>query len=144
LVPRKPGDHVKTDRRDAAKLARGELDTAPDAGHEAMRDLVRSRADAMQHLTATKQHLQSFLLRHGLVFEGEKHWTRGHYRWLAERKFEHPAHQMVFQDYINAIRDAEQHHDQLVQQIIQLVPGWSMRPLVEALCTIRGINLIAA
>jgi transposase len=150
LVPQKPGDHVKTDRLDAVKLARlhraGELDAVwvPDAAHEAMRDLIRSRGDAMEHLKATKQHLQSFMLRHGLIFNGIKQWTRAHYRWLADQKFEHPAHQIVFQDYINAIHDADKRHQELVKQITQLVPHWSMRPLVEALCTIRGINLIAA
>ena len=76
MIPRKPGEHVKTDRRDAIKLARllraGELDAVwvPDAAHEAMRDLVRPRSDAMMHLKAAKQQLQSFLLRHGRIYTG--------------------------------------------------------------------------
>jgi transposase len=113
MIPRKPGEHVKTDRRDAIKLARllraGELDTVwvPDAAHEAMRDLVGSRSDANNHLKAAKQQLQSFLLRHGRIYTGETSWTRAHCTWLAEQKFEHPAHQIVFQDYINAIHDGE-------------------------------------
>jgi transposase len=149
-IPRKPGERIKTDRRDAMKLARlnraGELDAVwvPDTAHEAMRDLVRSRGDAMDHFKACKQHLQSFLLRHGRIYRGLSSWTRAHYQWLAEQKFEHPAHQIVFQDYINAIHDAAKRHAQLVTQIEDLLPHWSMKPLVEALCLIKGLNLIAA
>jgi transposase len=149
-IPRKPGDHVKTDRRDAIKLARlnraGELDAVwvPDAAHEAMRDLIRSRGDAMEHLKACKQQLQSFLLRHGLIYSGLGSWTRSHYTWLARQKFDHPAHQIVFQDYINAIHDAGKRHEQLVKQIEELLPHWSLKPLVEALCMMKGINLVAA
>src|ERR1700719_4073930 len=98
MVPKKPGERVKTDRRDGIKLARllraGELNVVwvPDAAHEAMRDLVRSRVDANNHLKASKQQLQSFLLRHGRIYPGFKSWGRMHYRWLANQKFEHPAH----------------------------------------------------
>jgi transposase len=149
-IPRKPGEHVKTDRRDAMKLARlhraGELDAVwiPDAGHEAIRDLIRSRSDAMNHLKACKQQLQSFLLRHGRVYEGRSSWSREHSRWLSEQKFEHPAQQIVFQDYIHAIQDGDKRHTQLVQQIEEHVRHWSMKPLVDALCLMKGINLIAA
>jgi len=116
----------------------------PDAAHEAMRDLVRSRGDAMEHLKSCKQQLQSFLLGHGRIFNGLRTWTRAHYIWLADQKFEHPAHQIVFQDYINAIHDAGNRHKRLVKQIEDLLPHWSMKPLVEALCLLKGINLIAA
>jgi transposase len=148
-IPRKSGERVKTDRRDALKLARlnraGELDAVwvPDAAHEAMRDLIRSRGDAMDHFKACKQHLHSFLLRYGRIYSGSV-WTRAHYQWLAEQKFEHPAHQIVFQDYIHAIHDAEKRHVLLVKQIEDLLPHWSMKPLVEALCLMKGISLIAA
>src|ERR1700683_5237891 len=130
MIPRKPGDHVKTDRLDSIKLARlnraGELDAVwvPDEAHEAMRDLVRSRADAMEHLRACKQQMHSFLLRHGRIYTGLKSWTRMHYRWLSNQKFEHPAHQIVFQDYINAIHEADKRHQQLIKQIGDLVPHW--------------------
>jgi transposase len=150
MIPRKSGEHIKTDRRDAIKLARlhraGELDAVwvPDAAHEAMRDLVRARADAMQHLKSNKQHLQSFLLRHGRIYDGVVGWSRTHYRWLSNQKFDMPAHQIVFQDYINAIHDAEKRHAQLVKQIETLLPSWSLAPLVNALCLMKGINLIAA
>lgn len=150
MIPRKRGDHIKTDRRDAIKLARlhraGELDAVwvPDAAHEAMRDLVRARADAMQQLKSNKQHLQSFLLRHGRMYEGKVSWTRTHYRWLSNQKFDLMAHSIVFQDYINAIHDGEKRHEQLIKQIEQLLPSWTLEPLVKALCLMKGINLIAA
>ena len=150
MIPRKPGDHVKTDRLDAIKLARilraGDVTAVwvPDVAHEAMRDLIRSRSDAAKHLISTKQHLQSFLLRHGMNYAGREPWTRQHFRWLAEQKFERHAHQIVFQDYINAIHDAEGRHAQLVKQIEHLLPEWSMKPLVEALCLLKGISVIAA
>jgi transposase len=150
MIPRKSGDRVKTDRRDAVNLARlnraGELDAVwvPDAAHEAMRDLIRSRGDAREHLTACKQQLHSFLIRHGRVYTGLSCWSRAHFKWLADQTFEHPAHQIVFQDYINAIHDTKQRHDQLVKRIEKLLPDWSLKPLVEALCLMKGLNLVAS
>jgi transposase len=132
------------------KLARllraGELDAVwvPDPAHEAMRDLVRARGAAMEQLKISKQQTQAFLLRHGLTYDGVKVWGRSHFKWLSNLKFEHPAHQIVFQDYINAIHDGEQRHEWLVRQIEELFPEWSMKPLVDALCLVKGINLIAA
>jgi Transposase len=112
LIPQKPGERVKTNRRDAVTLARllraGELTAVwvPDATHEAVRDLVRAREAAGQDLRRKRQQLLSFLLRHGRIFETRRHWTMAHRRWLADQKFEHPAQQIVFQDAIDAIADA--------------------------------------
>jgi transposase len=149
-IPIKPGDRVKTDRLDAIKLARlfraGELHAVwvPDAAHEAMRDLIRSRSDAMKHVRSSKQQLQAFLLRHGRIYRGPNVWNRTHFRWLTDQRFEHPAHQIVFQDYVNAIHDGQKRHDQLVKMIESLIPQWSMKPLVDALCVMKGVNVIAA
>jgi len=149
-IPRKPGERVKTDRLDAIKLARllraGDLTPVwvPDAAHEAMRDLVRARGVARQHLKTAKQQLLAFLLRHGRTFDGQKHWSRTDFKWLADQKFVHPAHQIVFQDYINAVHDGEQRCRQLVGMIEKTIPEWSMKPLFDALCTMRGIDMIAA
>jgi transposase len=149
-IPNRPGERVKTDRLDAIKLARllraGDVTAVwvPDAAHEAMRDLVRSRADAMQHLKAAKRQLLAFLLRQGRTYNGLKHWTRAHFAWLAAQTFEHPAHHVVFQDYVNAVHDGEQRHQQLIAMIERMVPEWSMKPLLDALCTMRGIDLISA
>ena len=97
LVPRKPGDRVKTNRRDAVTLARlhraDELTAVwiPDPVHEAMRDLVRARTAAMEAVRRARQQLQGFLLRHDRVFTGRRAWSPGHRRWLAGLRFAHPA-----------------------------------------------------
>ncbi|MBB3393579.1 transposase [Rhizobium sp. BK060] len=89
LIPKKAGERVKTNRRDALTLARlhraGELTAiwVPDSGHEAVRDLVRAREAAMQDLREKRQHLQAFLLRHGRIYPGLRPWTKVHARWLA-------------------------------------------------------------
>ena len=93
---------VKTNRRDAVTLARllraGDLTAVwvPDPVPEAVRDLVRARAAAAEDLRRKRQQLLSFLLRHGRIYNGREHWTRGHLRWLAQPKFDHPAQQIVF------------------------------------------------
>jgi transposase len=149
-LPIKPGARVKTDRRDAMNLARllraGELEPiwVPDSAHEAIRDLVRSRADAVDAVKRSKQQLLSFLLRHGRTFNGRTAWTRAHFTWLSEQKFEHPAHQIVCQDYINAILDGQQRRKELEKMLVDLIPTWSMQPVVHALCIMRGINIVAA
>ena len=128
LIPVKAGDRVKTDRRDAALLAKlhraGELTAVwvPDASHEAMRDLVRARATAVRVLGKARQHLQGFLLRHGRLYAGKKGWTQAHRRWLATVRFDHPAQQIVLQDYIHAVTGAEARVEQLTRQIEELLP----------------------
>ena len=150
LIPMKAGDRVKTDRRDAVMLAKlhraGELTAVwvPDDAHEAMRDLVRARSTSRQVLSKARQHLQGFLLRHGRVYSGKKGWTRMYRRWLATVCFEHPAQQIVLQDYIDAVTDAEERVQRLTGQIEALVPQWSMAPLVQAFQAMRGVALINA
>src|SRR3954469_11298265 len=136
LIPMKVGDRVKTDRRDALMLAKlhraGELTPIwiPDAAHEAMRDLVRARATAVRVLGKARQHLQGFLLRHGRIHAGRRAWTVAYRRWLTTLRFEHPAQQIVLQDYIHAVQSAEQRVAQLVEQIRDLLPSWSLAPIV--------------
>lgn len=150
LIPRKPGDRVKTDRRDSLALAKlhrsGELTAVwvPDGAHEAMRDLVRARATAARVLAKARQHLSGFLLRHGRVYLGQRAWTRAYRRWLTTVRFDHPAQQIVLQDYIHAVEDAEKRVSSLVQQIENLLEAWSMAPLVKAIQAMRGIALINA
>ncbi len=123
LIPMKAGDRVKTDRRDALMLAKlhraGELTAIwiPDAAHEAMRDLVRARATAVRVLVKARQHLQGFLLRHERIYRGARAWTLAYRRWLTTVRFEHPAQQIVLQDYIHAVQEAETRRDRLTQQI---------------------------
>jgi transposase len=150
LIPVKAGDRVKTDRRDAQMLAKlhraGELTAVwvPDGGHEAMRDLVRSRATAVRVTDQARQHLQGFLLRHGRVYPGRKGWTKAYRRWLSTLRFEHPAQQIVFQDYIHAVIDAEARIERLTKQISDLLPSWSLAPVVEAIQAMRGVAFIVA
>jgi transposase len=150
LVPRKPGDRVKTNRCDAVTLARlhraGELTAiwVPDPTHEAVRDLVRARTATMETVRRARQQLQGFLLRHGRVFAGRKTWSPAHRRWLAGLSFAHPAQQVVLQEQIDAITEAERRRDRLGEQIRGLARDWSMAPVVAALQAMRGIAFLSA
>ena len=149
LIPKRPGNRIKTDRRDAASLARleraGELTPVwvPDAGHEAMRDLVRARLDAVQALRRARQQLSGFLLRQGCHY-GRPAWTKQHRRWLAGLKFAQAVHHIVLEDYIAAVEATEARRDRLTAQIEAMLPDWSLAPLVAALQTMRGIALVNA
>lgn len=150
LVPVKAGDRVKTDRRDAVMLAKlhraGELTPVwvPDTAHEAMRDLVRARATAMRVLGKARQHLQGFLLRHGRIYPGKKGWTVAYRRWLTTVRFDHPAQQIVLQDYVDAVTDSEARVQRLTRQIEEQLPSWSLAPVVEAIQAMRGVGFIVA
>src|SRR5438445_2802504 len=150
LIPKKSGERVKTNRRDAVSLARlfraGELTSVwvPDTVHEAVRDLVRARETASQDLRRKRQQLLSFLLRHGRIFSGRQHWSRAHLRWLAQQKFDHPAQQIVFQDAVDAIDDAVARLRRLDEQVAAIVPSWSMAPVVEAYQAMRGVSFAVA
>lgn len=150
-IPRASGDKVKTDRKDAQKLAilhrSGDLTAVwvPDEKHEAMRDLTRARIDAMMHLMRCRQQLLAFLLRHGKIYkEGCKNWTLRHRRWLALQHFPEPAQQAVYQDYIEAVWSASDRQDALIRRIAELLPDWSLGKQVEALRGIRGMELVSA
>ena len=150
MIPKRPGERIKTNRRDAVTLARlhraGELTGVwvPDATHEAVRDLVRAREGAVDDRRRKRQQLLSFLLRHGRIYSGGGHWTLAHRRWLAQQGFEHPAQQIVFQEAIDAIADADQRLRRLEQQLALIVPSWSMAPVVEAYQAMRGASFIVA
>ena len=149
LIPKRAGDRVKTDRRDAAGLAKlhraGELTAVwvPDVGHEAMRDLVRARLDAVHSLRRARQQLSGFLLRHACHY-GRPAWTRLHRRWLAGLKFEQAVHHIVLEDYIAAVEAAEARRNRLTAQIEAMLPDWTLAPVVAALQTMRGMALVNA
>lgn len=148
-IPRKPGDRVKTDRRDALQLARldraGELDAiwVPDEHHEAIRDLVRAREQAVQDLRRARQRVCSFLLRHGRSHNGTN-WTGQHRRWLARLQFDQPAHRTVLDTLLQAVDQARERRELLSREIARAVPAWKMAPVVEALKALRGVSLVAA
>ena len=150
MIPRRSGDRVKTNRRDAITLVKllraGELNAiwVPDIVHEAVRDLTRARETAMIDLKVKRQQLLSFLLRHGRNFPGKKNWTKMHARWLATQKFPHPAQQIVFQDQIEAINAAQVRLLALEQQLREIVPTWTMAPVVAAYQALRGVSFLVA
>ena len=151
LIPTKPGDRVKNDRRDSEKLSRlsraGELTSVwvPDQEQEAMRDLTRAREDMKGLERITKQRLNAFLLRYGCIYESDKsRWTQAHFRWLEKIKFDIPVQQIVFQEYVDAVRQAEARVAGLVKEMEKALKNWALAPVVEALMALRGIKLIAA
>lgn len=150
MIPRRPGDRVKTDRRDATQLAclhrAGQLFAVwvPDEGHEAMRDLSRAREAAMNDLRRQRQRLHGFLLRHGRIYEGSTHWSAMHRRWLASLRFDEPMHHLVLEDNLRAIEQAEDRLAGLEKAIREAVPDWSLAPLVAAYEGLRGVALITA
>jgi transposase len=150
-IPKASADKIKTDRRDAQKLAvlhrSGDLVAVwvPDETHEAMRDLVRARTDAMIALSRARQQLLAFLLRHGRIYgENRKYWTYRHREWLAGQNFDEPAQCVVFQDYIETVWTATERRDALVKRIRELIPKWSLGPIVDALRCFRGMELVSA
>ena len=150
LIPRRPGERVKTNRRDAEMLARlhraGELTAVwvPDPAHEAMRDLVRAREAACEDLRRARQRLGGFLLRHGRIYMGRSRWTKAHRAWLGRQRFDHCAQQIVFQDYLETINDDAGRHGRLLGEIETLLPSWTLAPVVDAFQLMRGVALIAA
>src|ERR1700741_2448390 len=149
LIPKRAAERVTTDRRAGASLARlhggGELTAVwvPDAGHEAMRDLVRARLDAVHALRRARQQLSGFLLRQGCHY-GRPAWTKLHRRWLAGLKFEQAVHHIVLEDYIQAVESAAARRDRLTAQIEAMLPDWTCAPGGPALPTGRGMALVNA
>jgi len=150
LIPQRPGDHVKTDRRDALSLVKllraGELTAVwvPDRRHEAMRDLTRARETAVMDLRSKRQQVSAFLLRQGLHYPGKKTWTRAHMNWLASQKIEYPEQRIAFEEMMLAMRQAQERIERLEQAIRTAVPDWSLAEVVTALMAMRGIDLVSA
>lgn len=150
LIPRKPSDRVKTNRRDATALARllraGELTAVwvPDPAHEALRNLVRARTAAVDTVKVHKQQVSAFLLRHARIFPRRKAWGARYRCWLQQQYFEHPADQIVLQEYVEAVRLAEERVVRIERAIAEFLPGWSLAPVVEALQALRGVDLVVA
>ena len=150
LIPKRPGDKVKTNRRDAVSLAKllraGELTAVwvPDRHHEAMRDLVRTREAAMLDLRSKRQRVSAFLLRQSRPYAGRTPWTKAHMNWLASQTFDYPEQRIAFEEMMLAIRQAQERLDRLEQAIRDAVPDWSLAEAATALMAMRGIDLIAA
>lgn len=150
LIPKKSGDRIKTDKRDAVNLARlfraGELTSiyVPTEEDEAMRDLVRARADIKKIERTAQQRLMAFLLRHGIHYNGKTRWTKPYINWLAGIKVDHPAQQIVLQEYIDTFKECKNRIIRITDQIKLLAAEWSRAPYVEAYQALRGVALISA
>jgi transposase len=153
LIPVKAGDRVKTNRRDAEKLARlyrsGELTPVwvPDAAHEALRDLVRAREAAKKDQLRARHRLGKFLLRRGVkAASGVKRWTLKHLAWIKTLRFEHGAQEAAFLDYLHEVERAADRIDRLEQAMeraIVEVPE-VMRAVIEGLQALRGVSSLTA
>jgi transposase len=148
-TPRRPGDRIKNDTRDALMLAKllraGELTFVwvPDTVHEAMRDVVRARQSASYEVRKARQRIQTFLLKLDRRYD-RKCWGYRHRIWLANQKFDHDAQQIAFQSYLNAHEQAQCRRAQLDEQIQALLPQWSLAPMVDALQALKGIGQVIA
>jgi transposase len=150
LIPRRPGDRVKTDRRDSMTLARllraGELTSVwvPDENQEALRDLTRARED-MKHLQrVARQRLLALLLRHGRTYSGKKNWTKAHFRWLETMKFGRPVQQIVFQEYVDTIQAMTRRVAGFDAQIETAGAESIFAKQIEGYMALRGINRLTA
>lgn len=153
LVPMRSGDRVKTDRRDAERLARsyraGDLTPVwvPDAAHEALRDLVRAREASKCDQLRARHRLGKFLLRQGRrAPQGTAAWTARYLQWVKQQEFEQPAQQATLTDYLHEVEHQASRIERLEQTIdvaIETVPA-KMRAVIEALQALRGIAKISA
>jgi transposase len=151
LIPKKPGDKIKTDRRDANSLARslrsGDLTAVwvPGEEQEAMRDLTRARNDFKAQERKARQQLNAYVLRHGHAWPSNRtRWTKTHYHWLESLRFPHDWQQVVLQEYIDAVKAASQRVGDITAQMERVLPQWSLAPVVDALVALRGIDKLAA
>lgn len=146
LIPKRPGDRVKNDRRDAVELARllrsGDLDPVyvPAVEDEAIRDLARAREDTLRDLKAAKLRLKSFLLRLGLHYVGRANWNDAHRRYLAQVVCPTPAQQIVFQESIRAVDEQVERLARLEAELRDQAATWRLAPVVASIQALRGVQ----
>jgi len=150
LLPPKPGDRVKTDRRDALQLARlarsGALTVVhvPTVDDEAIRDLTRARDDARSDCQDAKFRRKAFWLRPDIRSTGRANWGPAHLRWLSEVIWPPPAQPIVFQEYVRAVTEHTARLQRLAQELHEHVPAWRLYAVVEALQALRGVQCTVA
>ena len=150
LIAKKPGDRVKTDRRDAEKLARqlrsGDLSFVhvPDERDEAFRDLVRAWFATKEDLKRAKQRLKSFLLVHSVRYEGKATWNDAHRRWIAHFTFPQAWSQLAFQEHRRALDDRFAQCERIEQMLREAAPTWRFHPVIQALQALRGVQFTVA
>ena len=150
MTPTRSGDRVKTDKRDARKLARllraGELTAVyiPEATDEAMRDLCRARTDAVDDRRRSRHRLKGFLLRHGYRYQGKSAWSTAHERYLRELMLPHPAMKVILEEYLQAIGAAGERIERCEAGMSALLEKWRLEPAVRALMAMKGFQTVAA
>jgi transposase len=150
LIPVKAGDRVKTDRRDAIKLARllraGELTaiTVPTSDQESVRDLVRAREDVRKDLIAARHRLSKFLIRHGRIFREGGNWTKRFWEWLRKQEFGHPCERLTFEHYIQEVEHLLLRRAQLEREIERVAKAEPYAAPVAKLSCLRGISVLSA
>jgi transposase len=150
MTPRRAAERVKTDRRDARKLARllraGELQPVyiPEPSDEAIRDLCRARTDAVDDRRRSRHRLKGFLLRHGYRYQGKTSWSAAHERYLRELVFSHPAMKAILEEYLISIQAARERIARCETAMRVLLDNWRLRPAVEALMALKGFQSVAA
>jgi transposase len=150
LIPKRSGDRVKTDKRDARKLARllraGELTAVyiPEPTDEAIRDLCRARTDAVDDRRRSRHRLKGFLLRHGYRYQGKSAWSAAHQRYLRELVLSHPAMKVILEEYLLAIEAAAERIERCEVAMRELLEKWRLAPAVRALMAMKGFQTVAA
>ena len=152
LIPVKPGQAIKTDRRDARKLAEllraGMLTEVapPTEDEEAVRDLTRSRDDAQRDLTRARNRLAKFMLRRGKVYAADRKptWSQKYRAWLRALRFELRADQVIFEDYLLAVEQIEGRLQMLTEHLEHFAETEPWRDRVQALRCFHGINTVTA
>ena len=150
LIPKKPGDKVKTDKRDALKLTKLLKDEeltpiyVPEPEDEAIRDLSRARETAMKDLKDAKYQLKALFLRNNISCKVNDNWSLQHLRWLTELILPHPSQQIVLQEMIQIITERIQREKRLANELFHQVKSWRFYPVVKALQAVRGVRLLIA
>ncbi|WP_050008756.1 IS110 family transposase [Leptospira interrogans] len=149
-IPRQSSDKIKTDKRDAIKLARllrsGDLESihVPNEEDEAVRDYLRSRDSLRLDLGRNRQRLMKFLLRKGNVYSATKYWTTSHYKWLNNLHFENEILQETFNDYYSRVRVQEENLKAMDQRIQEIAESEPFRERVGILRCFRGVDYLTA
>jgi transposase len=150
LIPRRAGDRIKTNRRDAIQLAKlfraGELTPiwVPDDVHEAIREVVRAREVAVNDLRRKRQAISSMMLRYSRTYPGKTTWGPRHKQWLQAQNFDLMAQRLVLQDMILAAQHAAERLKRAEASLLEILPTWSLAPVVDALQALKGIRMVTA
>jgi len=150
LIPKKPGEKIKTDKRDALKLAKllksEDLTPiyVPEPEDEAVRDLSRAREVAMKDLKDAKYQLKALLLRNNINYKGTANWSQKHLRWLTEIVLPHPAQHIVLQEFLHTITERISRLERLDNELTHHVHQWRYYPVVKAIQAMRGVRLLVA